>query len=109
MASKALRTSHRRGSHYDSTFTADGVWNLYFIGVQPEHRGKGLGTRLIQHVEGELRALESVMLLVETSGSDSFERTQAFYRKHQYAEALRVPDFYSPGEDKVTFCKVLKA
>lgn len=47
------------------------------------------------------------VLLVETSGLASFERTRAFYRKCGYDEEARIREFYQAGEDKIVFRKSL--
>lgn len=47
------------------------------------------------------------MLLVETSGLPDFERTRRFYMKCGCEEEARIRDFYTTGDDKVVFRKVL--
>jgi ribosomal protein S18 acetylase RimI-like enzyme len=47
------------------------------------------------------------LLLVETSGLASFERTRAFYRKCGYNEEARIRDFYKAGDDKIVYRKGL--
>ena len=86
---------------------AEGVWNLYFIGVPPHEQGKGHGRSLVGHVEKELQQRGQRLLLVETSGTDSFERTRAFYRKIGFSEEARIRDYYSPDDDKIIFRKVI--
>jgi ribosomal protein S18 acetylase RimI-like enzyme len=49
------------------------------------------------------------VLLVETSGLPSFERTRAFYRKCGYDEEARIRDFYKAGDDKIVYRKMLDA
>lgn len=88
------------------TFT-EGVWNLYFIGVHPTQQGKGRGSALLNYVEQSLVTKGERLLLVETSGVDSFELTRSFYQKNGYTEEARIRDFYKPGDDKVVFRKAL--
>ena len=61
-----------------------GTWNLYLIAVHPERQGQGRGGALLRHVEQALAARGERVLLVETSGLPSFERTRTFYRKCGY-------------------------
>ncbi|MFK8182392.1 MAG: GNAT family N-acetyltransferase [Phormidesmis sp.] len=96
-------------AYYAPEAFADGVWNLYFIGVHPTEQGKGRGTALLTCVEQALIERKERILLVETSGVDGFELTRAFYRKNGYDEEARIRDFYSPGDDKVIFRKALTA
>ena len=94
-------------AYYAPEMMAEGTWNLYFIGVQPESQGQGRGAALLRHVEGDLRADGMRLLLVETSGADSFELTRRFYRQNGYEEEARIRDFYRAGDDKIVFRKAL--
>ena len=94
-------------AYYAPEMMADRTWNLYFIGVQPSYQGKGLGATLLRYVEQDLSSRNQRMLLVETSGLGTFEQTRAFYRKNQYEEEARIRDFYTSGDDKIVFRKVL--
>ena len=85
----------------------DGTWNLYFLAVRPDRQRQGRGAALVRHVERTLAARGARLLLVETSGLASFERTRAFYRACGYDEEARLRDFYAAGEDKVVFRKAL--
>ncbi len=84
-----------------------GTWNLYLIAVHPTHQGKGYGTSMLRYIEKELAAQGERLLLVETSGLDSYELTRQFYCKNGYDEEARIREFYQAGEDKVVFRKVL--
>ena len=86
-----------------------GTWNLYMIAVRPDLQGQGRGTALLRYVEQTLTARGERLLLVETSGLPSFERTRAFYHKCGYQEEARIRDFYNTGDDKIVFCKALAA
>lgn len=59
----------------------DRTWNLQLIAVRPDRQGQGRGATLLHYVEETLTARGGRVLLVETSGMESFERTRAFYRK----------------------------
>lgn len=87
----------------------EGTWNLYLIAVDADHQGKGIGARLLGHVEAALRARGERVLLVETSGLDSFARTRQFYLNNGYEQEARIRDFYQAGEDKIIFRKTLAA
>lgn len=86
-----------------------GTWNLLLISVHPDHQERGRGAALLRHIEQALAAQGERVLLVETSGSPSFERTRTFYLRHGYDEEARIRDFYQAGEDKVVFRKALEA
>ena len=91
---------------------ADRLWNLYFIAVQPSQQGTGIGTRLLQHVTDLLRdrgASEARILLVETSSTDQYEATRAFYDARGFDREARIRGFYGTGDDKIVFWKSLSA
>jgi hypothetical protein len=46
-------------------------------------------------------------LIADTSGTDDFAPTRAFYRKNGYAEEARIRDFWAKGDDKVVFWTAL--
>ncbi len=84
---------------------ADGVWDLWWIGVAPARQGQGIGGELLRFVEAHVRAAGGRLLLIETSSLPALEPTQRFYVKHGYTECGRVPDFYADGDDKVIYAK----
>jgi len=87
-----------------------GVWNLYFIAVDPEHQASGVGTVLLGAVESGLASRSETparALVIETSSLDGFTATRAFYARRGYANVGNVPDYYGPGDDKVIFWKAL--
>ncbi len=87
----------------------DGTWNLQLIAVRPDCQGQGRGAALLRYVEQTLTTRAARVLLVETSGLASFERTRAFYRKCGYDEEARIRDFYRAGDDKIVYRKALAA
>ena len=87
---------------------ADGAWNMLALAVLPTHQGGGLGARMVERLEADLRARgDARILIVDTSGSDSFARTRGFYEKQGYEPEARIRDYWADGDDKVTFRKTL--
>lgn len=84
-----------------------GTWNLYLIAVHPNYQGSGRGTSMLQNIEQKLSSRGERILLVETSGLDSFNRTRAFYRQCGYEQEAQIREFYQAGEDKIIFRKSL--
>ena len=87
---------------------ADRMWNLYFIAVDPDHQGQGIGRSLMARVEADLRRRsdsEARTLIVETSSTDQYTHTRTFYSGLGYDEEARIRDFYGPGDNKVVFWK----
>ena len=87
----------------------DGTWNLQLIAIRPDRQGQGRGATLLRYVEQTLTKRGGRVLLVETSGLASFERTRAFYRKCGYDEEARIRDFYKADDDKIVYRKALTA
>jgi len=89
---------------------ADRVWNLLFLAVRPDGHGSGAGRTLIEHVERRLRdAGEGAarVLVVETSGTEPYAGSRAFYAARGFVEEARIREWYGPGDDKVVFWKSL--
>lgn len=98
------------GAYFGPEAHSDRVWNLYFLAVIEAHQGNGTGSALVAWVEANLRERGSKvanLLLIETSGVESFAPTRAFYRKQGYVEEARIREYYGPADDKVVFWKLL--
>ena len=92
---------------YGPTPMTDGVFDLYWIAVDPRQQGLGLGQLLLRFVENEVRRQRGRMLLIETSSKESYGPTMRFYERSGYDEISRIKDFYRIEDDKVVFCKKL--
>ena len=91
---------------------SDRCWNLYFLVVDKEHHGSGFGSCLVTEVEQRLRELGpglARILLIETSSTQQYVNTRAFYLARGYTLEATVREFYGPGDDKVIFWKQLQA
>ena len=85
-----------------------GTFDLYWIVVHPRFQGQGVGSRLFNFLEKWVRGQGGRMILVDTSSIPSYEMTQKFYSSKGFQEVARVPDYYHPGNDRITFCKKLQ-
>ena len=94
-------------AYYAPEAFAEGVWNLYFIGVHPTQQGKGRGSALLHHVELTLQDQGERILLIDTSSLSSFEQTRSINLKNGYEQEARIRDFYKTGDDKIIFRKAL--
>ena len=82
-------------------------WDLYWIAVHDMARHKNLGSLLLNAVEEEVRKSKGRILWVETSGRSLYASTEAFYRKNGYTLQASLKDFYSPGDPKQIYSKIL--
>ena len=79
--------------------------HLTTIGVAPEHRRRGLATRLLDHIEKTLHAKEvgTIMLEVRVGNLDA----QQLYRQLGYFVVQRISRYYNNGEDCFLMMKAL--
>lgn len=94
---------------FGPTPRSEGVYDLYWIAVDPRQQGQGLGQLLLRFVENEVRRERGRMLLIETSSKKSYAPTIRFYERAGYEEISRIKDFYRIEDDKVVFCKTLSS
>ena len=83
----------------------DRTWHLYWIAVTKETQAKGVGGKLLRHVEEAIRQDGGRMLLIETSTLPHYELTRKFYLKHGYELDATVHDFYADGDHMAVFRK----
>lgn len=86
---------------------AEGVWDLYWIAVDPDSRSRGVGRALLEHVEATVASQQGRLILVETSGTPAYEAARRFYEACGYRYQAVIHDFYSPGDDLIIFGKTL--
>lgn len=90
---------------YGQVPLTDGTYDLYWIAVDPMARRLGLGRRLLAAVEDDLRSTGARQLFIETSGKDNYNEARRFYQSLGYHLAIRLRDFYRPGDDKYLYYK----
>lgn len=83
----------------------DGVFDLYWIVVNPKITGSGFGGALLKHAEEFAAANGARWLLAETSSRKQYDKTRNFYKKHNYQVLAHIPDFYKVGDGMVVFGK----
>lgn len=84
-----------------------GTSDLYWIVVDRSAQGRGIGSQLLAHVEGALRAEGGRMVVVETSSREDYAATRGFYEARGYTRAAVLPGYYAPGDDLVIYLKDL--
>jgi ribosomal protein S18 acetylase RimI-like enzyme len=76
-----------------------GTFDLYWVCVDPEAKGRGIGRGLVAKMEEELAAEGGRLVRVETAGSPEYASTRAFYDAIKYEVVARIRDFYWAGND----------
>jgi GNAT superfamily N-acetyltransferase len=84
-----------------------GVYDLYWIVVDPAFQGKGSGGHLLEYVEKDVLRRGGRMILIETSSQETYAGTVRFYEHSGYRLAARIRNFYRIGDDKLVFQKDL--
>lgn len=82
-------------------------FDIYWIAVSESLRRSGLGSELLKRTEEKIRDMGGRRIYVETSSRAQYHPTHAFYRRCGYREAAVLEHFYSPGDHKIIFLKVL--
>ena len=82
-----------------------GTFDLYWVAVDPSFQGRGAGSKLLMFLEEAVKETEGRMILADTSSIPQYENTRKFYLQKGFREVARVPDYYSPGNDRITYCK----
>ena len=81
--------------------------DLYWIAVDRSAQGLGVGRALLAEAERWMAEEFRPRVYVETAGRSQYAPTRAFYAACGYHLAAEFEDFYSPGDSKVVFLKVL--
>jgi D-alanine-D-alanine ligase len=82
-------------------------FDFYWIAVDPDFQGKGLGRALLNETERLIRSAKGERIYVETSQRPLYDSTRAFYERCGYTAESILENFYGPRDGKVTYCKVL--
>lgn len=73
---------------------------LTWLAVAPEVQAQGIGSRLLQWLEREMRSRGATRIYVNTIPADhdpAFVVTNEFYRRHGFEVARRDDNFYAHG------------
>jgi len=82
-------------------------WDLYWIAVNPDQQGSGLGRRILELTEQRIMENDGVAVYAETSGRPQYASTRGFYEKRGYDTGAVFEDFYGRGDAKYVFVKRL--
>ena len=92
---------------YGPGFLTDRVYDLYWIAVDPSARRLGVGRRLMEQVEASIRAKGGRILVIETSSTEKYAGTRAFYLAAGYKHEATLKDLYADNDDLLIFTKRL--
>ena len=86
----------------------DGVFDLYWIVVDPKSQNKGVGKKLLDHAEKFVKKQKGRWILAETSSKKSYDATRNFYLRNNYSIVAEIKDFYTINDNLVVFGKCIK-
>ena len=92
---------------YGPRSLTDRVYDLYWVAVDPSARRLGVGRRLIERVEASVHEKGGRILVIETSGTEKYAGTRAFYLATGYKHEATLADLYADGDDLLIFTKRL--
>ncbi len=83
----------------------DGCYDLYWIAVDINWSGRGVGGYLLCFMENYVKNQGARRIYIETSSTQLYEAARALYDKHGYQQICVLPDFYRPGDNKCIYMK----
>jgi ribosomal protein S18 acetylase RimI-like enzyme len=81
------------------------TFDLYWIVVHAEARGRGVAGALIRAMEAVIAGRGGGNVRVETSETEGYGAARALYARAGYPEAARMADFYGPGDALIIYYK----
>lgn len=84
-----------------------GSFDLYWIAVDPEMQGSGIGRLLLEKAEKAMRAMGALSVYADTSSTEHYRSSRSFYVSMGFHEQARLEDFYARGHAKVIYEKDL--
>lgn len=83
------------------------TWDLYWIAVDPEMQGQGLGKRLYAAFAEVVRARGGRQVRIETSSQEIYAATGGFYERLGFDLAGKLRNFYADGDDLLIFYRAI--
>ena len=82
-------------------------YDLYWIAVDKQNQGGGLGRRIMEIAEARMGEMGAARVYIDTSGRSDYLPTRRFYERCGYKLAAELEDFYAPGDSKVVYCRLI--
>ena len=90
---------------YGEIAGTESSYDLYWIAMHNECRGKGIGKQLLEKTHEVIRSKGGMLVVAETSSQEKYLPTRQFYLSTGYKEEGFVKDFYKPGDGRLTYVK----
>ena len=92
-------------AYYAPAAMTDRTWYLWWIAVTRHTQARGIGGKLLKHIEQDIAERKGRVMFIETSSLAHYDLTRKFYLKHSYDLAATIPDYYADGDHMMIFRK----
>lgn len=79
------------------------TWDLFWVCVLPEARGKGGGGALLRFAVEQARANGGRLMVIYTSSTPAYAPAHKLYQSQGFAPAARVADYYDTQDDLLIY------
>lgn len=93
--------------HGPESLTND-TWDLFWICVLPEMRGKGAGRALMREAESQAQLANGRVMVIYTSSTEKYAPARRLYEGAGFVRAAVVPDYYADGDDLNIYWKRIR-
>ncbi|MFH1878963.1 MAG: GNAT family N-acetyltransferase [Candidatus Omnitrophota bacterium] len=94
---------------FGRTPLTDFAWDIYWVVVDKQFQGRGLGTILIKKAEDHItREQPRAVIRIETSTREEYSSARRLYIKTGYGEVGTIPNFYSANDGITFYSKEIK-
>lgn len=80
-------------------------YDLYWMGVHADARGKGIGKILMKETDKAIAARGGEIVYIETSSREKYLPTREFYIATGCVKEAELKDFYDNGDNKVIYTR----
>ncbi len=93
---------------YGTESLTQDTWDLFWVCVLPQARGKGVGQTLMAEAEAQARAANGRVMVIYTSSTEKYAPARRLYERAGFTCAAVIPDYYSDGDDLNIYWKRLR-
>tara|TARA_R110001583_G_scaffold109032_3_gene257697 strand:+ start:788 stop:1264 length:477 start_codon:yes stop_codon:yes gene_type:complete len=90
-------------SCYGKTPCTAASFDLYWIAVHQNQKGKGIGKKLLKMLEIHVAKLGGKNIWIETAGRPLYNPTRKFYENYGCELVAELPEFYGENDSKVIY------